>query len=83
MRLWSWGCRCLSSSSSSRASCECSSVSALEVEVLRVREAESRVTRGPLAVETVDRIRTRALGDPSDHKARMVPLYRLFLFGGE
>ncbi|MPC44788.1 hypothetical protein E2C01_038468 [Portunus trituberculatus] len=29
----------------------------------------------PTCTQTVDRIRTRALGDPSDPKARMVPLY--------
>ncbi|MPC23234.1 hypothetical protein E2C01_016275 [Portunus trituberculatus] len=29
----------------------------------------------PTYTQTMDRIRTRALGDPSDPKARMVPLY--------
>ncbi|MPC72666.1 hypothetical protein E2C01_066978 [Portunus trituberculatus] len=29
----------------------------------------------PVYTRTVDRIRTRALGDPSEPKARMVPLY--------
>ncbi|MPD04981.1 hypothetical protein E2C01_100697 [Portunus trituberculatus] len=30
----------------------------------------------PIYTRTVDSIRTSALGDPSDHKARMVPLYQ-------
>ncbi|MPC78954.1 hypothetical protein E2C01_073463 [Portunus trituberculatus] len=29
----------------------------------------------PTYTRTVDRIRTRALGDPSDPKSRMMPLY--------
>ncbi|MPC07781.1 hypothetical protein E2C01_000348 [Portunus trituberculatus] len=34
-----------------------------------------RVRKPPAYTQTVDRIRTRALGDPSDPKVRMVPVY--------
>ncbi|MPC83604.1 hypothetical protein E2C01_078316 [Portunus trituberculatus] len=58
----------------------------------RVGEAEGAVRRSahplgnrclkrgsPTYTRIVDRIRTSALGDPSDPKARMVPLYAPFL----
>ncbi|MPD00577.1 hypothetical protein E2C01_096058 [Portunus trituberculatus] len=32
----------------------------------------------PTYTRTMDRIRTRAFGDPSDPKARMIPLYHGF-----
>ncbi|MPC49181.1 hypothetical protein E2C01_042976 [Portunus trituberculatus] len=42
--------------------------------------ATAAVRSCPTYTRTVDRIRTRALGDPSDPKARMVPLYHGGLF---
>ncbi|MPC81927.1 hypothetical protein E2C01_076568 [Portunus trituberculatus] len=42
---------------------------------MKGKETIAPTEESPTYTRTMERIRTRALGDPSDPKARMVPLY--------